>query len=310
MLNDYKLFWKNYANFNGRTPRRGYWFVYLINALIPLALVLIWLLLTVIFGGDSITSWDGLLIVAFIFAGLYGLYSLATLIPTLSLSIRRLHDTGRTWPWIFVTYLPTGVALILFIIVLVQSASTSNFTIAIINIVDKYLFISIIEGILNFICTIVWIILMASPTSPNAIGTSTHGGAAGASAPHGSRNQSGAGQTAGLGNAAAGKGTASIVGVKGMYAGYTFPVPAGDEIVIGRDSALSHVVIDRGAEKVSRKHLSVRYEPSTKMYQVYDFSTNGTFREDGVRLLTNTINTLPRNTILNLGSAQNSIRLS
>jgi uncharacterized membrane protein YhaH (DUF805 family) len=261
--------------------------------------------MTVIFGGNNINSFGSLAVIALIIGGLYGLYALITVIPNLSLSIRRLHDTGRKWPWIFVYYLPTLVTLILTIIVLIQSATTSNVNVIFGNLFGKYLIISIIESILTFVCTIVWVILMALPTSSNGFGTNTHGGAAGASssAAQGNRNQSGAGAGAGIG-------AASIVGVKGMYAGYTFPLPAGDEIIIGRDSALSHVVIDRGAEKVSRKHISVRYEPSTQMYQVYDFSTNGTFREDGVRLLTNTINTLPRKTILNLGSAQNSIRLS
>ncbi|MDR3304687.1 MAG: DUF805 domain-containing protein, partial [Clostridiales Family XIII bacterium] len=39
-LEHYKLYWKNYVNFRGRTPRSGYWFVqlwgFIINVIISL----------------------------------------------------------------------------------------------------------------------------------------------------------------------------------------------------------------------------------------------------------------------------------
>jgi uncharacterized membrane protein YhaH (DUF805 family) len=330
MFNDYKLFWKNYFNFRGRTPRRGYWFVYLINTLIPLVIGLIFLLAVIILGGDDLSTLGGLAIFGAVLSGLLGIYGLATIIPNLSLSIRRLHDTGRRWPWILVNYLPALVAIALIVIVLIKGAASFNpsdlnsYGSLLGSLGSLSIIVIVVEPLLTFVCSIVWIILMVLATSPKAIGISTHDGtsfeaqppayAYGGASPVVANDQTavlGSPYAAGAGyNAVAGTGTASIVGVKGMYVGYSFPVPLGEEVVIGRDAALAHIVIDQNAEKVSRKHISVRYEPAVQMYQVYDFSTNGTFKEDGVRLLTNTINSLPRNTVLSLGSAQNSIRLS
>ena len=34
------------------------------------------------------------------------IYSLATLVPTIALTVRRIRDTGRDWPWIFVGFVP------------------------------------------------------------------------------------------------------------------------------------------------------------------------------------------------------------
>lgn len=68
---------------------------------------------------------------------------------------------------------------------------------------------------------------------------------------------------------------AALVGIGGMYAGATLAIAPGEEIVIGRDTTMSHLVIDNS--QVSRKHCGVRYDASTKSYQVIDYSSNGTF---------------------------------
>ena len=38
--------------------------------------------------------------------GLSGLYSLAVLLPTLGLAVRRLHDIGKSGWWILVAFVP------------------------------------------------------------------------------------------------------------------------------------------------------------------------------------------------------------
>ena len=37
---------------------------------------------------------------------LYALYYFAGIIPNLSMSIRRVRDMGKSWPWIFINLLP------------------------------------------------------------------------------------------------------------------------------------------------------------------------------------------------------------
>jgi len=67
---------QNYANFNGRARRSEYWYFFLFNTLISLVLGFI----------------DGLLDTTIIGS----LYSLAVLIPTIAVGVRRMHDVGKS----------------------------------------------------------------------------------------------------------------------------------------------------------------------------------------------------------------------
>lgn len=71
MLQAYKGFWKNCFNFKGRSNRRDYWLASAMNVVIFL------------------------LIIAIIPEGAF-IYLLVTFIPTLALSIRRLHDINKS----------------------------------------------------------------------------------------------------------------------------------------------------------------------------------------------------------------------
>jgi uncharacterized membrane protein YhaH (DUF805 family) len=291
-VRDYALYWKNYANFRGRTPRRGFWFVMLWQAVIYVVWMLLFFLLA-LFPFAVLNT-----IMGFVF----GVYLLVSFIPNLSLQVRRLHDTGRRWYWLLIQLLPYVLAgiFILFAVaqtqtgMLVLSASLYGGGDALEALMLNFFVYVVIVSIVGFIVNIIWIILMALPTSSNAIGVSTHDGTRASTL-----------QGAASPNTLA----VAIVGVDGMYKGGVFPIEPNEEIIIGRDSALSHIVIDKGAAKVSRKHCGIVYDANKRMYTVYDYSSNGTFREDGSRLLANTGNLLPRGTLISLGSRNNSLRL-
>jgi hypothetical protein len=102
----------------------------------------------------------------------------------------------------------------------------------------------------------------------------------------------------------------SITGTSGMYREVSFPINAGEEVLIGRDSALSHIVVDQNADKISRRHCGVKYDASAGMYYVTDYSSNGTFKEDGTRLLANVATPMPKGAIISVGSRQTSFRLN
>jgi len=74
----YVEFWKRYVDFGGRTSRRNYWMVVLIEVIISV----IFSIFYIINAGLGNT--------------LEGIYSLATLIPGLAICVRRLHDTNRS----------------------------------------------------------------------------------------------------------------------------------------------------------------------------------------------------------------------
>lgn len=96
---------KNYAVFNGRARRSEYWFFALFNVIaLVLAAILDNLLGTAIEGVG--------------YGAFYIIYSLAVILPSLGLLIRRLHDTGRSGFWIFIGLIPLvgGIVLLVFLV--------------------------------------------------------------------------------------------------------------------------------------------------------------------------------------------------
>ncbi len=91
-----------YADFNGRARRREYWSFFLVNIVIIIVLSV----LAGILG--AVADFLGLL-----GYGVYMLYSLAVLIPGLAVSVRRLHDTGKSGWFLLIALIPlVGLYLI------------------------------------------------------------------------------------------------------------------------------------------------------------------------------------------------------
>ena len=57
---------------------------------------------------------------------LQGLYSLAILLPSLAVTVRRLHDTGRTGWWVLISLVPVIGGLILLIFMVLDSEPGTN----------------------------------------------------------------------------------------------------------------------------------------------------------------------------------------
>lgn len=101
IINCYVDMWKNFANFSGRTDVGGYWWAYLGNIIVSIVLGLI--------GVEVLIT----------------VYSLATLIPTLSIAVRRLRDAGKGWGWLFINLVPL-VGWIIFIVLLCKPSVNDN----------------------------------------------------------------------------------------------------------------------------------------------------------------------------------------
>ena len=93
-----KVVFENYANFKGRARRKEYWMFTLTQVLILLSFFAVGALLGSFF--DSVVGGLG---VGYM---LYSLYSLATLIPTLGVVVRRLHDVGKSGWFYFIFLVP------------------------------------------------------------------------------------------------------------------------------------------------------------------------------------------------------------
>ncbi len=96
MLDFYAGFWQKGFDFEGRTKRIDYWKVILVNAILGAIL-------------SQISN------------PIYLLFLFACIIPGLAILIRRIRDTGRQWPWVFIGLVPLIGTLWLLWIVLSPS---------------------------------------------------------------------------------------------------------------------------------------------------------------------------------------------
>lgn len=102
-----------------------------------------------------------------------------------------------------------------------------------------------------------------------------------------------------------------IVGIIGAYKDATFEVVDGATIVFGRSPQESNIVFDQLATDVSRKHCTARFDGRTNQYTVTDFSSNGTYLENGTQLESGQPKQLARGTVIYLGSSRkNGFRLN
>jgi uncharacterized membrane protein YhaH (DUF805 family) len=106
-LNIYLGVFRKYAEFNGRARREEFWTFTLINIGINIVLNIL------------------ISIVSGLIAPLAMIYGLAVLIPGLAVSMRRLHDIGKSGWWILIGLIPVlgWIALIYFGVLDSQSGS-------------------------------------------------------------------------------------------------------------------------------------------------------------------------------------------
>jgi uncharacterized membrane protein YhaH (DUF805 family) len=102
-MNWYKtVVMERYALFSGRAMRTEFWMFVLFNVIISFVLGIIDAIL-------GLSSGDGVGLLG-------GLYSLAVLLPSIGVSIRRLHDTNRSGWWLLLSFIPIvgWIALLIF----------------------------------------------------------------------------------------------------------------------------------------------------------------------------------------------------
>lgn len=93
---------RKYAHFGGRARRKEYWWFAVFTMLIAIPLAIGDVL---ILGFDNYAAYGG--------GPLLGLMGLALFLPSLGVSIRRLHDHDRSGWWLLVALLPIVGALVL-----------------------------------------------------------------------------------------------------------------------------------------------------------------------------------------------------
>jgi uncharacterized membrane protein YhaH (DUF805 family) len=106
-----KSYFKNYVTFKGRARRSEYWYAVLFTALASTAIGIIAPGHREMMGDWSVDQTSTL----------SNLWSLATFLPSLAITWRRLHDVNKSGGWIFFALLPI-VGWILLLIQLVKDS--------------------------------------------------------------------------------------------------------------------------------------------------------------------------------------------
>jgi uncharacterized membrane protein YhaH (DUF805 family) len=112
-MNWYLEVLKKYAVFSGRARRKEYWYFVLFNILISIGLTIV----DMVIGTYNDVMGVGVL---------YGLYSLAVLIPGIAVSVRRLHDTNRSGWWLLIGLVPLIGVIVLLVFVVSDSTPGGN----------------------------------------------------------------------------------------------------------------------------------------------------------------------------------------
>ncbi|HYD55562.1 MAG TPA: DUF805 domain-containing protein [Burkholderiales bacterium] len=96
-----------YATFSGRARRKEYWMFFLMNLLIAMGIGIV----------EAIIGLGGILGI---------LYALALLIPGIAVSVRRLHDTGRSGWWLLIGFIPFIGWIVVLVFMVLDSQPGDN----------------------------------------------------------------------------------------------------------------------------------------------------------------------------------------
>lgn len=106
IMNYYLDVLKKYVVFEGRARRKEYWMFILFNLIV----------------GGVVSILDYILGTAI----LGYLYSLAVLLPSLAVQVRRLHDINKPWYWIFITLIPLVGAIWMIVLMATEGTRGDN----------------------------------------------------------------------------------------------------------------------------------------------------------------------------------------
>ena len=118
-MNWYLEVLRKYAVFSGRARRTEYWTFTLVNIVVATLLAFVDNSSVALTVSTGVTAAYGVGILS-------SLYSLAVLVPHLAVTVRRLHDTGRSGWWWLIGLVPVIGAVVLIIFAAQDSQPDSN----------------------------------------------------------------------------------------------------------------------------------------------------------------------------------------
>jgi uncharacterized membrane protein YhaH (DUF805 family) len=110
---------RKYAEFEGRARRSEYWLFTLFQVLVGFGLFVVLALV----GGFADPNSTGGGVLAGVLFVTFGIFGLA--IPSLAVSIRRLHDSDKSGAWLLLSFVPFG-GVVVFIFTLLDGTPGPN----------------------------------------------------------------------------------------------------------------------------------------------------------------------------------------
>lgn len=111
---------QKYASFQGRATRAEYWYFVLFAGLIAFAAAFVGGILGAVFSGGDEDVATGFAVV------FYCIVALGLLCPSISVLVRRLHDTGRSGWWYWLFLIPYLGGIVVFVFTLLGSQQRDN----------------------------------------------------------------------------------------------------------------------------------------------------------------------------------------
>lgn len=108
---------RKYADFNGRARRSEYWLFWLFTTIVSIILTVVGGL--VMGGNDPSNPFSGGNLLSWI-------WTVAILIPSIAVGVRRLHDSNRSGWWLLLIFLPIIGAIVLLIFFVLDGTPGSN----------------------------------------------------------------------------------------------------------------------------------------------------------------------------------------
>jgi uncharacterized membrane protein YhaH (DUF805 family) len=112
---------EKYFRISGRAPRAEYWWFYLFTNLVSIVAVMVMVIAALLLSMEitsPMISWS------LLFFGL--IVCLSLVIPSITVTIRRLHDTGRSGWWYLVNFIPYVGGILLLIFCVLRSEEGPN----------------------------------------------------------------------------------------------------------------------------------------------------------------------------------------
>lgn len=98
-----------------------------------------------------------------------------------------------------------------------------------------------------------------------------------------------------------------IMVTRGEFQGAEVAVRDGEEVILGRDPAVCHLVFQNS--KISRKHCGIKYNPNTNTYFVKNYSMNGTSFASGQSISSDVFVEVAPGNIIQLAEGREEIAL-